>query len=624
MDYITIIKGDDTNFLGDQFVVVNFNTTIDLSGFTATFSLGDVTLTYGNLSGKTFEIILSSEITSNLAIGKQYGELKLIDTNNRIRTITSVIPFIVKQGVTEEITFVNNSLTISMTVNDTVIDIYVETSGISRTEADRILLACNEAKQAAQNHSNTAQNTLIELNETITEFNNNLTDTNELIDEATEQAEIAIEKAQEVNTVLNSSAKKDFSNLADEAIDKINQSKALETGNVSTDETVYNQIAGYKQASTKSGIDVIEKNYTIPEYANSEYNIMEGEITVENGITNGLYYEGCYVTVPVEIPSTNKVPFHIHIETIIKSIGNSYVCISAQNALCMQSQPNGSLFAYLYASDYNTKMLSTNAITVNIGDKYIIDVGYNDTDGFYSKATCNNQTSEASSDIGDTWIREAIQEFWYGKTSHSYDCCVEVDLVHSYFEVDNTKIRPLFQIPYVESPTGSKIVDVEYREFVQELYENNGAANYYTIDEDNENFTLPMGEIYGLISKSTKSSASGLSDKLIAEILDAIAPDNTVIVKLTSLPTSSSPYTTNCAGWYVINAETTTQRDLYINQTKTTYCISSNNMVSVFLAKGDSIYWSGNFTNVNSQNFIPARGCKYEKTDDEILADILG
>ena len=42
----------------------------------------------GNLSSKQFEIILSSEITSNLKLGKQYGELKLIDTNNKIRTIT--------------------------------------------------------------------------------------------------------------------------------------------------------------------------------------------------------------------------------------------------------------------------------------------------------------------------------------------------------------------------------------------------------------------------------------------------------------------------------------------------------------------------------------------------------
>ena len=32
MDYVTIIQGDDTNFLDDQFIVVNFDTTIDLSG----------------------------------------------------------------------------------------------------------------------------------------------------------------------------------------------------------------------------------------------------------------------------------------------------------------------------------------------------------------------------------------------------------------------------------------------------------------------------------------------------------------------------------------------------------------------------------------------------------------
>ena len=55
------------------------------------------------------------------------------------------------------------------------------------------------------------------------------------------------------------------------------------------------------------------------------------------------------------------------------------------------------------------------------------------------------------------------------------------------------------QIPYVQSHSGSKIVDAEYRGFVQELYEKNGTANYFTIDETNQNFTLPMGEIYGIL-----------------------------------------------------------------------------------------------------------------------------
>ena len=60
MDYITIIQGDDTNFLDDQFLLITFNTDIDLSGFTAIFSLENVTLTYGNLSSKTFNIVLSN------------------------------------------------------------------------------------------------------------------------------------------------------------------------------------------------------------------------------------------------------------------------------------------------------------------------------------------------------------------------------------------------------------------------------------------------------------------------------------------------------------------------------------------------------------------------------------
>ena len=82
MDYVTIIQGDDTNFLDDQFIVVNFDTTIDLSGFTATFILGNVTLTYGNLSGKSFEIILSNEITSNLSHVNDDGGVVVIFGSN--------------------------------------------------------------------------------------------------------------------------------------------------------------------------------------------------------------------------------------------------------------------------------------------------------------------------------------------------------------------------------------------------------------------------------------------------------------------------------------------------------------------------------------------------------------
>jgi hypothetical protein len=33
------------------------------------------------------------------------------------------------------------------------------------------------------------------------------------------------------------------------------------------------------------------------------------------------------------------------------------------------------------------------------------------------------------------------------------------------------------------------------------MAEQFGYANYYTLDEDNGNFTLPKGEVYGMIEK---------------------------------------------------------------------------------------------------------------------------
>ena len=107
MAYITIVKGDDTDFLDNQYLVVKFNTDINMVGFKAVFSLDNIELTYPDLSAKYIEIILSNEVTSKLKSGKMYGSLKLIDTEDRIRTVTTVIPFNVITKV------MNNSVQVS-------------------------------------------------------------------------------------------------------------------------------------------------------------------------------------------------------------------------------------------------------------------------------------------------------------------------------------------------------------------------------------------------------------------------------------------------------------------------------------------------------------------------------
>lgn len=649
MDFITIIQGDDTNFLEDQFVVVNFNTSIDLSGFTATFTLGNVTLTYGNLSGKTFEIILSNEITSNLKIGKQYGELKLIDNNNRIRTVSSIIPFIVKKGVDEQITFVNSSLNVTMNINDTVIDIFVETSGISKTEAQRILASCRDSEQAASNYSNTAQNALISVNQTVSAFQQDFSDlseqlenaqtiydnsishietvTNQKIALATAQADRAETKAEEVYSILENSSDSDLTKLSSVGLNKINQTKALETGNISSDVNIYNKILEYKQKKVKTGVDILEQNYKV--YSSSAP-LLDGSVEVlESGLTSGLTNDNCYITVPVEISSAQQTPFNVHIECIIKDLTGGYIAYSQQNAIGIQIQYGGKLTLYMYANDGNTKLFETQTLNPSIGDRCIIDVGYNETDNFYCRASCNDITVENSTNIGTAWIRESIESFWYGRCSHSYDCSVDVDLLHSYFEVDCKKIRPLVQIPYCLSPTGSKIADADSRDFIQEIYEKEGFANYYTIDEVNQNFTLPMGEIYGMINKSLEPLANKkleLDDTQIASLMNAIAPDTNVRVGIHTTPTSSSTaYVPNCAGWYVICADVTAKRYLYINGKQTPYCLpTTNSLVSVFLSKGDSVYWNGALGTIHSHTFLPAKGCKYKKTSQEELDDLFG
>ena len=85
----------------------------------------------------------------------------------------------------------------------------------------------------------------------------------------------------------------------------------------------------------------------------------------------------------------------------------------------------------------------------------------------------------------------------------------------------NLVYQPCLKIPYTLSNTGSKIVDVYARNRVQDLYEQTGEALYYTIDEENKNFTLPMGEVYGMI-ENTRGEVEKLSTDTNTKISNCV------------------------------------------------------------------------------------------------------
>ena len=79
-----------------------------------------------------------------------------------------------------------------------------------------------------------------------------------------------------------------------------------------------------------------------------------------------------------------------------------------------------------------------------------------------------------------------------------------IDLNSFKIYVDgNLVYQPCLKIPYTESKTGSKIVNSIYRDRVNDMASQFGSANYYTLDKYNRNFTLPKGELYGLMGNKT-------------------------------------------------------------------------------------------------------------------------
>lgn len=122
-------------------------------------------------------------------------------------------------------------------------------------------------------------------------------------------------------------------------------------------------------------------------------------------------------------------------------------------------------------------------------------------------------------ELVDTATRQSTPQYSSG-SENIYMCRGDLGVTYNAsFDLNTCKFgtdgnlvyQPCLKIPYTESKTGSKIVDVAYRDRVQDLYEQTGEALFYTLDEENQNFTLPMSDIYGMITKNR-------------EILDIVYP----------------------------------------------------------------------------------------------------
>ena len=108
---------------------------------------------------------------------------------------------------------------------------------------------------------------------------------------------------------------------------------------------------------------------------------------------------------------------------------------------------------------------------------------------------------------------------------------------------DNLVYQPCLKIPYTQSKTGSKIVDGGYRDRVQDMYNQFGYTHYYTLGEANQNFTLPMGEIYGMIEQKADA------DMVVKELSSKLDTPPRYVVEVSDKSLLPSWYAVYNDGW---------------------------------------------------------------------------
>lgn len=161
---------------------------------------------------------------------------------------------------------------------------------------------------------------------------------------------------------------------------------------------------------------------------------------------------------------------------------------------------NGTLYIQIVNTTSQVLSISQAQLENHLGEFYNAEFISNGTNYSFKTTFDDGTVFETSSSIETPFILPSILQV--GKINSLTTGSIDLNSFKIYVD-GNLVYQPCLKIPYTQSKTGSKIVDGVYKDRVQDLYEQTGIASYYTIDETNQNFTLPMGEIYGMIEKNS-------------------------------------------------------------------------------------------------------------------------
>ena len=255
-------------------------------------------------------------------------------------------------------------------------------------------------------------------------------------------------------------------------------------------------------SGNKTGIDVIKPD---------NYEVVGTPTISDDGIASG-FSSSNYLTYKLQknISNENEIIVEGEFNTttttttnVIFVFGDSY---ANRLILFVEGVSQKLVFAI---GEGSTTRVQSEVIESNTNYKYKCVLSNNKLQLFYKKVGETDYTATSQAEAG-TFLNNILKIGVTVDNSNPFIGTIDLNAFKVYGD-GSLAYQPCLKIPYTESKTGSKIVDATYRDRVLDMYEQYGYAPYYTIDEENENFTLPAGDIYGMITKNR-------------EILDIVYP----------------------------------------------------------------------------------------------------
>lgn len=267
---------------------------------------------------------------------------------------------------------------------------------------------------------------------------------------------------------------------------------------------------------TADGVDVFNGNKTGLDIIKPDnYEVVGTPTITADGIASGFTNDD-YLTKSITLDSAKTFDIHFKFRTpetvtigqIIGNSGSPYPVINyrlnaAKTIMCEFSMTS------------STRHYTNSTFTVTENTDYFAKISYDktnvkfyislDNENWITLATLSNITDFTGENTFIEGIGRGI-----GSTTYANPFTGSIDLNAFKIYVDgNLVYQPCLKIPYTLSKTGSKIADASVRNRVVDMYGQYGYAPYYTLDEANGNFTLPQGEIYGMIEKSKTTGFLG-------------------------------------------------------------------------------------------------------------------